>query len=95
MLVGVAQIGVVVNHHYETAVIIPHAFTFRHKAVRLPGDPAVIGVCKAGDLNDVFDIVKLVKYRVIPGNVFDLSVGKDFSQLMFHRLPFEGPPKII
>src|SRR5262245_41475361 len=95
MLVRVAQIRVVVDDDHQPATVVPNSLTLRHEAILFPRDPAIVSVRQARNLDDLLDIVKLMKDSVIAWDVLDLGIWKNFSQLAFHRLPFEAAPKII
>jgi len=93
--VGVAKVGVVIDNHHQTSVVIPYPFAFGLKAIRFPGNPAVECICQARCLYQMVDIVEHVKNRMVARNVFDFTVRKDFANLPFECRPFEATPEII
>src|SRR5215813_9098335 len=95
VLVRVTEIGVVIDHNHQAPVVIPNAFALRDKTILFPSDPAVVGVCEAWHLDDLVDVIKLMKDGVIAWDVLELHVWEDFSQLPFHSLPLEAAPKVI
>src|SRR5947207_11740732 len=80
--IGVTEIGIVVDHHHKSPVVVEDALAFGDESVPFPRNAAVEDVRKAGNLHDFVDVEKLMEDGVVLRDILDLRIWKDLSNLL-------------
>src|SRR5688572_10822809 len=94
-LIRIAEVGIVIDHDYETPLVVPDAFALRGESILFVRDTAVVKVRQAWNLLQAIHVKELMKDRVVQWDIPDFSIWHYFFQLGRHVAPFETSPEVI